>query len=743
MPKDTDIRSVLPARWKRELAGGTAAALVSFSIALPLGTLALAPLGPRYAALGVVAGLSCAIFGAVVAAFFGGTPGLRTTPMTALCLIMAGVITELAELSLDAGGGIDTARVLSLAFATVIVAGMAQAALGAARLGTAIKFVPYPVIAGFRNGLAVLIVLSQIPPLFGMSHPVTGWDWLAVQNNAASWNLLVGLVAAALVFAARAAGMVSIAPLAGIAGGTFTHYLLQHVLPAESLGAVVGPLPTLDVLPTGLLMIVGSHVTVHRAELVHIVLAGVGIAVVGSTLSLLAARVVDDTTGARHDSNRELIGQGLANIVSGCFGGVPGAGSPSTSMASHHAGSRSQLSAAVTSLLILLAATVGAGWIAALPLAAVAGVMLPVAADVADRWSVGLFLDLRETLSRRRELAGDLVIVCVVAVVTVWVNLVVAVLFGLMITAAVFAAKMSKPVVRRVYSGAVRRSMRQRNMEQTAILKAHGSCISVFELEGPLFFGTAESLTEDVESRSAASRFIVLDFRRVNALDATGTRLLQQLARRTTGRAATLIFAGIAPRSMAARMVDAMKHTNEFAHVHRFVDADRALEWTEDQLLQTHSPHAIAPTELALQDTELCQGFTPVEIALFAGMVSRETHRRGSYLFRRGEPGTSLYVIAKGAVSIILPGEAHASTRRLVTFREGVVFGELAVLRDQPRSADAFFESDAVLYCLSRENLDIINQRKPALASKLYLTISRMLAQRLTDTTSELRELER
>ena len=163
----------------------------------------------------------------------------------------------------------------------------------------------------------------------------------------------------------------------------------------------------------------------------------------------------------------------------------------------------------------------------------------------------------------------------------------------------------------------------------------------------------------------------------------------------------------------------------------------------EDQLLHAHAPDVGVQAELALEDTDLCNGFTPAEIEQFHAVVRRESHSAGSFLFRRGDLGTTLYLIVKGAVSIILPGDERTSVRRLVTFREGVIFGELAVLRDRPRSADALFETDSVVYSLSRENLDVIGERNPALASKFYRAVSLMLAQRLTDTTGELRELER
>ena len=403
MADNVRARSASIIDWKAELAGGTAGALVSFTIALPLGTLALAPLGPRYAALGVVAGLSCAIFGGFVAALLGGTPAMRTGPMTAVCLILAALIGDLAHQSIAAGSeAVDATRVLAIAFASVILGGVVQAALGAARLGTAIKFVPYPVIAGFRNGLAVLIVLAQIPPLFGLSHALTAYDWLAFRNTALPWNAVVGAVAASAVFAARVTGMKAFAPLLGIGAGTLAHYALQRVLSHDSLGALVGTLPAIELLPAGLSMIVHEQAGLRGDEFVQVLLSATGIAVVGSTLSLLAARVVDDAAGTRHDSNRELIGQGLGNVVSGCFGGVPGAGSPSTSVATYQAGGRTRISAGITALLQLSALSLGASVIASLPLAALAGVMLPVATDVADRWSLRLLVGLRETLARRR-----------------------------------------------------------------------------------------------------------------------------------------------------------------------------------------------------------------------------------------------------------------------------------------------------------------------------------------------------
>lgn len=728
--------------WRREVAGGLAGAMVAISIAMPVGALAFSPLGSQFAALGVTAGITTAALGGLVATIVGGQPCLRFGPMTAVCLLVAALITHL--LPHAAGTAATVARTLTMVSLSIMLAGVLEATFGALGFGNAIRYVPYPVISGFRDGLALLILFAQVPPLLGLSHPPLDYDWLAFVNSVHPLNLIVGLLVASTTFAMNRTRFALFGPIAGLAAGTAVHYLLLRSNGAEALGSTVGLLST-QVWAYGLFtgdlgryaLLAGS---LGAGEVLHIGLTAIGIALVGSVLSLLAAKVMDDVSPSRHSGNRVLMGQGFGNIVAGLLGGVAGAGSPAVSLASVKAGGRQWPAAAITSIALLIAGTAGAPLIARLPLAALAGVMIPIAWDVADGWIFQVLAELRDATRQRKTAIADAAIVVFVMALTFWVNIIVAVFFGIAISAIVFAVGMSRPVIRRTDTSVTRRSSVQRSAAQESVLRAGAAQIAILELDGPLFFGTAERLQDEILGTAPGARYVVLDVHRVTAFDTTATRLLQKLATQVESRGGCLVFAGITAgdaRDHAANISASMPNALTF------IDADRALEWAEDDLLKRESGERDRShlTEMNFADMDLCATMDGDEARILAGVCRREAYAAGHCLFRRGDAGSALYLLAKGAVSITLPSHSRAGSRRLVTLREGASFGELSVLEGLPRSADAIFQTDAAVYVLTREDLDALSRTYPAIAIKILQSLSTALSRRLRTTTEKLHEL--
>jgi len=261
--------------------------------------------------------------------------------------------------------------------------------------------------------------------------------------------------------------------------------------------------------------------------------------------------------------------------------------------------------------------------------------------------------------------------------------------------------------------------------------------IALVELEGALFFGSAERLGADVEPLAPAASHVVLDLHRVTAIDATGALALEQLARRLAATGATLLLAGVTEEGRHGRAL-AAAGTFAAPEMRRwFVDADQAIGWAEDRLLGVS--RSAAPEEIPFERLALAAGLDEAELASLRRSLRRAELDADEVLFREGEPGDRLYVLARGAVSILVQGGGQQ--RRIVTFAPGSVFGEAAMLDGAPRSATATVVEDAVVYSLSRRELDALTRSDPGLASKLLVNLGRHLSARLRQTTDTLREL--
>jgi MFS superfamily sulfate permease-like transporter len=725
---DVPNRPGAAASWRGELAGGLASSIPGLVHALTLGSLAFAPLGPENADIGIRAGFAAAVFGGIAAAFLAGTPLPATGPRAATSLILAGFVATLAgDPALGAEG------MLALAAACVAAAGVLQVFFGLLRFGTLAKFVPYPVVAGFMCGVAVLIALNQLPHILGVLPGTMRAASLAWLPKVQPWTATIAVATAAIVWVIGWRWKRLPAALLGLGAGTAVYYALRAVAGDAAVGPVVGQLPGGLPLPTaGALAVIGDPALARHLP----ALAGSAavLAIIGSLDSLLSAAAIDAAAGTRHRANRELIAQGVGNLVSAAFGGVPVALSPTRAIPAWRAGGRTRAIGFIASALLAAVLVAGSRALAALPLAALAGVMLTVAWGLVDGWSRGLVRRIAAG-ERDRTLLSSVTVVMLVAAITVLVNFVVAVTVGIFLSMALFIASMNRSLVRAVHDGTARPSRRIYGPEQAAALGDARRRIGVVELEGALFFGSAERLGQTVETLAESQKYVVLDLRRVSTIDATGAIALKQIANRVARSGTTILLAGVTPAGRHGVVLAAYGAGTPEETRHWFADADLAIEWAERQLLGAHADGE----EIAFDDLALAKGLAPDQLAALRGLLRREEIAAGETLFREGEPGDRVYVLARGAVTITIDA-SNGATSRVVTFAPGAMFGEAAMLDGRPRSATAVAEQEAVVYSLARGDINAIAESSPALVLKLLVNLGHHLSARLRQTTDTLRD---
>lgn len=735
-PAPESDRTPAAAHWRRELVAGAIGALVLFSIAVPVGALALAPLGSGFTGLAVAAGLASGVVATLVATLTSSDPAVRTGPMTAVALVLGSVLTSLLAIpalrQVDANG-IPLAVVAG--FACMAAGGVVQLLLGATRVGSVVSFTPRPVLAGFRNGVALLIVLAQIPVLLGLAA-AGALEWRMHAGGWQPWTLLVGGAGVVAIVAARGLGAPSIAPLAGIVVATGTYYGLRFA-GIQALGPVIGSLPSVADLAGVWHWSLPANAGTVTWPVLPLVSGALSMALVGCVLTLMAAKAMEESPLTRSDANHLLRGQGVANIAGALVGGVPIAGSLVQSHAMQRAGGRGRMASVVASVLLAVGVLAAHDAIAGIPLVALASVMLVIGWDTFDRDTLMLLRDLARPGAHRLSRAQDLLVIVVVAAASLLVDVVVGVVTGIIVAAVQFAVASSADVVRRHSSGAFRRSLHKRSEFESRRLDHAGAQTAVFELQGALFFGTAESLADDVMRNAATARYAIFDLARVHTVDATGAHLLAALRRHLRAHGGELLLSGCRERTPVRAALSVPGDDDPFAW---FPDTDRALEWTESRLLAELTVDTTYNAELAFAQMDICHRLSPELVAQFQACAVRTECAAGTKLFAQGARGNEIFLIAHGRVSLMLERESGITSRRLATFGPGAVFGEMAVLESRVRTSSARCDTQVTVWRITRTALDAMARDNPVLGAAVYKALARVLAGRLRETTRELRD---
>ncbi|MFN9488428.1 MAG: SulP family inorganic anion transporter [Betaproteobacteria bacterium] len=722
--------------------GGLMATLIAIPHAMGLGLLAFAALGPDWAPVGVIAGILSCIVGCVVSGVMpSGTCQVMGT-RTAVTVVFAGILAALAvHPALQGPHGPDVPRVLTLAFIAVFMAGLLQTGFGLLRLGRAIKFVPYPVLAGFMNGIALLLIYSQIVPALGVDSNRSLSAVLVDPSLIRPGSLLVAaVVVAATLLAPRLTRRLPVL-LCGLLVGVPLHYLLASLVPG-SVGPLVGTLPLADFAPRELVSMFNFTARDDFLSwLVFLLPGALLLAGVAALDGLLAAVVTDPVTRSRHDSDRLLKAQGAAAAVAAAFGAIPPAASTHTRVAGYLSGGRTPRCALFHALFMALALFALAPLIARIPVAALAGVIIYTALTLFDRWSHDLLRRFSASGRERREILFNLAVVVSVALAMLAFNLMVAFAVGMAGAVFLLLIKLSGSPVWRALDGSIRSSLKLRSPDERAMLQPLAQRICVFEMEGAIFFGTADQLQVDVEALPGHSRYLILDFRRVTEIDASGAKALQTICQTAADRNLQVVLSHLREDEGHGRALHAFGIPASIPVQYWFADLDRALEWCEDSLLGRER-YEDQP-EVPVRGMALFAGMDDAEISVFERLLERHELAHGDMLFREGDPGDRLYLLARGAVSIKLSLGRDGRARRLATFVPGVFFGEAGLMDGEPRSADAFAKGErVVLYSLTAQALDTVLREQPQLGVKFYRNLSREMSQRLRITSGALRALE-
>jgi SulP family sulfate permease len=462
----------------------------------------------------------------------------------------------------------------------------------------------------------------------------------------------------------------------------------------------------------------------------------------GSLQTMMAMAMVDAATRTRRDGERELLVQGLSNIGAGCLGTLQSCGAISRSRVNIDAGGSRGASRAAFGLGLVLLLGLGSALLRHVPMAAIAGVFVAVAFTLVDGWSRRATGVIARRLAHGeappRLLGQSYAVMLLVAGTTVFVSLSHGLVVGVLAAMVMFIRSNSRHPIRSISHGDRRLSRKVRPARTALLLREHGRRIAVLELDGPLFFGTADVAAREIGRLGSEADQIVIDFTRVSEVDASGARVLLQAAHELAAGGRRLLLAALPEHDLRRRTIHEMDVHEALADADFFDDADLALECAEDRLLHMLAPPPEESVELPLGSTMLGAGLPPEDIETLASMLVRIEVPRGQHVFRSGDESDAMFVSVSGQIGIWLPG-AHpdgAPRQRLVSFAPGVVFGEMGLLERRPRSADAVAEDDTVVLALSREVFEHLSAHRPAIVGRLLLNLSVHLSARVRALTA-------
>jgi SulP family sulfate permease len=535
-----------------DIFGGVTAAVIALPMALAFGVASGA---------GAEVGLYGAIMVGLFAALFGGSPTLISEPTGPMTVVFTAVIAK--SIASDPANG------MAMAFTVVIMAGLFQILFGALRLGKYVTLMPYSVVSGFMSGIGIILIILQLGPLLGQAVPDGGV--IGVLENLPV--LISGIQPEETILALMTLAILFFMPgrykrymppqLLALLVGTFVSILLLSSVEMRRIGEI----------PTGLPALQMPVFSIEQWQVM--LLDAIVLGMLGCIDALLTSVIADSLTQKQHNSNKELIGQGVGNMMSGLFGGLPGAGATMGTVVNIQAGARTALSGLVRAGILLIIVMWAAELTASIPLAVLAAIALKVGIDIID-WR---FLKRAHQLSAR----GALITYGVIAL-TVFVDLIAAVGIGLFVANVMTITRLSE-----LHANDVKAMTDPENTDielspyERDLMEAAGGKVLLLQLAGTMIFGVSRAITRK-NSGNEACRALIIDISKVDHLGVSSALALEEamLDMLRAGRRVYVVGAYGQPRDRLERLGILQQLPAENITTNRTVAMERAIYGSND-----------------------------------------------------------------------------------------------------------------------------------------------------------------
>ncbi|WP_438865211.1 SLC26A/SulP transporter family protein [Neptunicella sp.] len=712
--------------WRSDITGGVVASIVTLPKAMAYATVAFAPLGPDYLPLGILAGMLALIFGNLIT--IGRSNGIVINSTFSLAsMMLASALTFILNHTTELPAAEQIPLALTLLFLVMFFSGVFQVIAGVLKMGSLVKYIPQPVISGLVNGVAILIVTSQLPAFLNVpDHPdVSGLQQLAYIN----WSLVgIGLVTMlALVYGPF---FISRIPpvFIGIALGCAAFYGIAW-LQGSAPGTTLQGLPS--GIPQPLYLIQFLQLDSSQLPLVVDLLPfAMAVAAVLSLWSLLFMASADNLLAERSNGNHELVGQGLGNMLLSLFGGVVVAGNSNT-LVNYANGGRNTLSKFSCGLFSLLILLFLGPLISLLPTIVLASLLIAFSIQAIDKWSVKLGKIAIGGDKESREGVPDLLIMLAVMLIMLTIGVFAAVGAGIAISLILFIYRMGREIIRQDRSGKQLRSNVVRCHAERQLLKEQGDKIRVIEIEGALFFGTTDAVSNRIQDLNKQDvDTIILDMKRITDVDSTGSELLLRLRHQCQRFGQQLLLSGIDTREADNAFLQKMGTLDVFSSQGHFISLLDALAEAENNLLDKIFGQDRYSQITAINNTPIFAGLTAQQRDDLSQYVVYREFQCGEQIFAQDAAADSIFVVLKGQVTLKIQSRLEP-VKVVATLCPGFVFGEMALVKERKRYSSALALGPVTCIELTNEQLHQLHQDNPALAFQLLANISTDLSERL------------
>jgi len=459
------------------------------------------------------AGIYCAIVTGFLISLLGGSKTQIGGPTGAFVVVVAGIV---------AVHGVDGL------FMCTVMAGVLLLAMGLTGMGSAIKFIPRPIVVGFTNGIAILIASTQVKDFFGLQiEKVPGVFWLRLESFATHFKTLnydatlLAVATVAILIVCRAVSNRVPGPIVALVLGTAAIFVFK--LPVETIGTRFGG------IPSGL-----PHLQIPRfhADLIHGLLGpAVTVAMLGAIESLMSAVVSDRMSNDHHNPNVELMAQGVANIASPIFGGLPATGAIARTATNIRAGAQSPIAGMIHAITLLCVVLFASRLVSYVPMAVLAGILMIVSYNMGEWREIPQLLKLTKT---------DISVWLVTFALTVFADLTVAVEAGMILAALLFISRVAATTTVSQVTDDYIEDGRVHILQDKDI----PYYVTIFRIHGPFLFGATDKISVVTENMHTLPPVVILRLRNMTALDATGLYAIEEVARALQATGRTLILCG-------------------------------------------------------------------------------------------------------------------------------------------------------------------------------------------------------
>ena len=734
------------------LVAGALVTLVTLSYSISYGTLVFSgtDLQP-FLATGLHTALMTAWVIALAVAIGSSFPFSIAGPdsnATAILALMSAAIAASLTRQGVAGTEIVATVVVLLAVSAVLV-GLLVYGLGWLGGGRLIRFLPYPVVGGFLAGTGYLVLSGGFKVLTGKSLtlataiappavPTAAWVTAIVVAFGLLWlpYFVKHFLVMPCVLVVGAAVFYVGLGLSGMdLAAARSHDMLFQPLPAGRI--TIPPLFSRDVLGSVRWDALLAEWQNFAAMTLVVVIT-----------ILLNATGLDLATEHDVDFDRELRVNGTANVLSGLSGGMVGYLSISRSLLNFKAGARSRGAGIITALLCLGTAYIFAPAVAAVPRPVLAGLLIFLGLSMLREWLWDAF---------RKLPLQDYAMICTILLLIVLHGFIAGVSFGLLVASVFFAYNYSRTTcIKHTFTCSTHSSNKERPLDEALLIKEHGERGRALALQGFIFFGTSNAIVATCHGLldTGKLRYLLLDFRLVQGLDASAVLSFTKLQQLCNAHKVELMLSGLREESLAV-----LRKTKFLTgpEIKVFPDIDHGMEWMEDCLIEETRQTLVSVEQPAAARAEPRPGATAIiamnelrrilsaqfgneALDVLIGYCETIKLEQGAPLFRRGDPGDSLYFIERGQVSVTIR-LLNSQPKRLRTFGPGTIVGEMGLYSHQPRSADVFAECSCRVRKLSAENLARMEAEHPEVAVQFHKFVIRLLSSRLAAANEEIRSL--